>query len=73
MAEIGECGRWRLKIHFVRDLSQYMAFCRVEGGEEMSRERGILPGSFLLREGKSERKVGPSVWLLIAQQDGVVL
>lgn len=32
------------KNKFVRDLSQYMAFCRAQGGEEMSRERGILLG-----------------------------
>ena len=36
--------RWllRAKNKFVRDLSQYMVFCRAQGGEEMSRERGIL-------------------------------
>lgn len=41
-------GRWLLwaKNTFVRDLSQYMVFCRAEGGEEMSRERGILLGWF---------------------------
>lgn len=34
------------KNKFVRDLSQYMVFYRAQGGEEMSRERGILSGWF---------------------------
>lgn len=34
---------------FMRDLSQSTAFSRLEGGEEMSRERGIL-ASFLLKK-----------------------
>jgi len=65
----------RLKINFVRNLSQCMAFYKVEGGEEMSRERGIFfwagfkcsVASFLHKE------IRQAVCLLIAPRETVCL